>query len=145
MNKTTEQVDFYILQSEDNSGRYRFLARLVEKISRLKGAAFIQAANEQEANYIDRYLWEFRPDAFIPHNLAGQLPQADIVIGWQIEQAQQQTYINLGEVESENLLQFKRIVEIVTQEKSVLKMSRKRYKFYENAGISINMHDMRSK
>ncbi len=140
------KADFYILPSSDPDARGRFLCRLAEKIGALGHKIYIQTPDESVANRIDQLLWEYRPEAFIPHTIIGGKVHANIEIGW-AEQRPEHTdvFVNLSLDIPEDALQFDRILEIVVQTEDVLTATRKNYKLYQSNGIQIDMHDMRPK
>ncbi|WP_415911551.1 DNA polymerase III subunit chi [Neptuniibacter sp. QD37_11] len=142
----TSKADFYVLPSSDPDARGRFLCRLVEKIRALGHQLYIQTANESEAKHIDQLLWEYRPEAFIPHQLVDEDLQAGVQIGWDQQRPQHKdVFVNLNLDIPEDALGFDRILEVVVQTEDVLASTRKNYKLYQSNGIQIDMHDMRPK
>ncbi|WP_299182591.1 DNA polymerase III subunit chi [uncultured Neptuniibacter sp.] len=142
----TSKADFYVLPSSDPDARGRFLCRLVEKIRALGHTIYIQAPDEAEANHIDQLLWEFRPDAFIPHSLLSEQLNSGIEIGWAEQRpSHRDVFINLHLEIPEDALQFDRILEVVVQSEDILTATRANYKRYQANNIPIDMHDMRKR
>lgn len=142
----TSKADFYVLPSSDPDARGRFLCRLVEKIGALGHQIFIQAPDEAEAKRIDQLLWEYRPEAFIPHNLIGESVSSGVEIGWDNQRPQHlDVFVNLNLDIPEDALGFDRILEVVVQTEDVLTSTRKNYKRYQSNGVQIDMHDMRKR
>lgn len=142
----TSKADFYVLPSSDPEARGRFLCRLVEKIGAMGHKIFIQTPDETEAKHIDQLLWEYRPEAFIPHNLIGEKVSSCIEIGWDQQRPEHKdVFVNLNLDIPEDALHFDRILEVVVQTEDVLTSTRKNYKTYQSNGIQIDMHDMRKK
>jgi len=142
----TSKADFYVLPSSDPDARGRFLCRLVEKIRALGHQLYIQTANESEAKRIDQLLWEYRPEAFLPHQLIGEGLGTGVQIGWDQQRPEHQdVFVNLDLDIPEDALQFERILEVVVQTEEVLTSTRKNYKRYQSNNIQIDMHDMRKK
>lgn len=142
----TSKADFYVLPSADPESRGRFLCRLAEKIRNLGHEIYIHTPNQSTAEHIDQLLWEFRPESFIPHSLIGETPEAPIQIGWGEQRSKHRdVFINLDLEISEDALSYDRILEIVVQSEHVLTATRSNYKRYQDAGIPIDMHDMRKR
>ena len=143
----TSKADFYVLPSSDPDARGRFLCRLVEKIGALGHQIYIQTPDEQEAKRIDQLLWEYRPEAFIPHHLLGDDKiSSPVQIGWNEQRPEHKdVYVNLNLDIPQDALEFERILEVVVQTEDVLTSTRKNYKTYQSNGIQIDMHDMRPK
>ncbi|WP_286236990.1 DNA polymerase III subunit chi [Neptuniibacter halophilus] len=142
----TSKADFYVLPSSDPDARGRFLCRLVERIRALEHKIYIQAADEPEARRLDQLLWEFRPDAFIPHAMVGEQPAAEVEIGWAEQRpSHQDVFVNLNLEIPEDALQFDRILEVVVQTDDVLSATRANYKRYQSQNIPVDMHDMRKR
>ncbi|WP_027858250.1 DNA polymerase III subunit chi [Marinobacterium jannaschii] len=141
------QADFYVLPAAAPEARSRFLCRLVEKIQGLGHQIYIHCQDESDAEAVDQLLWEFRPDAFLPHSLIGQRPEdSPIRLGWGNHRPnQQQVFINLALDIPDDALQFERILEVVVQTPDVLDATRRNYKRYQDNGIEIRMNDMRKK
>ncbi|MCP4597521.1 DNA polymerase III subunit chi [Neptuniibacter sp.] len=142
----TSKADFYVLPSNDPDARGRFLCRLVTKIRALGHELYIQTANESEAKRIDQLLWEFQPEAFIPHELLGDKLNSGVQIGWDTQRPEHKdVFVNLNLDIPKDALEFDRILEIVIQSEEVLASTRNNYKSYQANGISIDMHDMRKR
>ncbi len=142
----TSKADFYVLPSNDPDARGRFLCRLVSKIRALGHELYIQTANESEAKRIDQLLWEFQPEAFIPHELIGDKLNSGVQIGWDNQRPEHKdVFVNLNLDIPEDALAFDRILEIVVQSEDILTSTRSNYKVYQSSSIPIDMHDMRPK
>nr|WP_276208072.1 DNA polymerase III subunit chi [Halomonas socia] len=79
------QVDFYVLPDTTLEARLAFACRLTETIQRKGYRLHLHAEDEAMARQLDEVLWTFRPDAYVPHALAGSemASQVPVVIGWQ--------------------------------------------------------------
>lgn len=140
------QADFYILSGQTGAAREQFLLRLLEQIQSKGRRILILTDHEEQARGLDQLLWDYRPDAFLPHNMLGDGMNASIQIGAQIPaQHDFQVVINLSSQTEQALSSFSRIVEIVVQEPAVLNVTRQRYQHYRQLDYSLNRHDLRQR
>lgn len=145
------QADFYVLTDTHNDSRYTFLCRLADKVLGKGRQVFISVASEQEAERLDQLLWDYRPEAFIPHGIISNASSAadtpaPVQIGWgDTLPEHRDVFINLHLDTAGETLKFERILEIVVQQDDILTATRKNYATYKDAGIEIKMHDMRPK
>ncbi len=79
------QVDFYILKS-DAGNRHGFACRLADKVYEQGRRIYIHAGSQAEAELLDRLLWTFRENSFIPHGIAGQTDPAvtPVLVGHEV-------------------------------------------------------------
>ena len=68
------RVDFYHLAATPLE---RALPRIAERVVDGGGRLLVVAADEALLARLDTHLWNFRPDSFLPHGLAGQAGEAD--------------------------------------------------------------------
>lgn len=140
------RADFYVLPSTEPQARNRFLLKLLEKVVGLGRALYIRTETEAEALHLDKLLWEYRADAFLPHSLVAEGLHSPIEIGYgDALPAHRDVFLNLCLELPEEALQFERITEIVIQQPDVLEASRANYRRCQQAGFKINMNDMRPK
>lgn len=144
------QADFYVLTDTRQDSRYTFLCRLADKVLGRGRQVYIQVANQQEAEQLDQLLWDYRPEAFIPHGIISSASSsadtpAPVQIGWDTLPEHRDVFINLHLDVGDDTLEFERILEIVVQQDDILKATRQNYTTYKSAGIEIRMHDMRPK
>jgi len=140
------QADFYVLPDAEPDSRTAFLCRLADKVLGKGLQAYIQVTSEAEAERLDQLLWDYRPDAFIPHGKLGSKPGSPVQIGWGDQLPEHRdVYINLNLEAGEEILKFSRILEIVIQQPDILAATRKNFALYKANGITPKMHDMRPK
>lgn len=138
------EADFYVLPASEPEARTLFLCRLCEKVMGLGHPIFIHCDTQEEAEQLDQLLWEFKPEAFLPHMLVGQEPDASISIGWGDQRPNHQSvFINMALDIPKDALKFERILEIVVQAPSILESTRKNYRVYQDQNITVRMNDMR--
>lgn len=139
----SQQADFYILPGNTLEARERFMSKLLEQVHTRGLDVLILVDNSDEATALDQRLWDYRPDAFLPHHLLGSEPKAAIAISHQLpELPAHEVVINLSS-RDQLIPDYPRVVEIVVQEPSVLQLTRKRYQDYKAKGATLNRHDMR--
>lgn len=140
------QVDFYILPATEPEAQLNFVCRLTEKVLRKGHQIYIQAADEAQAKEIDRLLWEFRPDSFIPHLMVvdEKIQEVPVAIGHSEDCAHHHdVMINLCHHVPDHFSRFERVAEIVFQQENLLKAKRDDWRFYKERGYALNRHDMR--
>lgn len=137
------RVSFYLLPHADEAKRLIFACQLAEKASRLGNRLLVNTASHSVAQQLDRLLWDFRADSFVPHELlpAGKL--TPVHIGWGEDSPQHHDLlINLGNSIPGFFSRFERVAEIVTQDSQLLAQSRERYRFYRERGYELDTVDM---
>jgi DNA polymerase-3 subunit chi len=63
------QVDFYHLTVQPLD---RVLPRIAERVVESGGRLLVVAESEEQRTAIDRLLWTYTPESFLPHALAGE-------------------------------------------------------------------------
>ncbi|UZE94982.1 DNA polymerase III subunit chi [Alkalimarinus alittae] len=144
------KADFYILNKRDHSDRLSFLARLIEKATRLGHNIYIHTSHSQQATEIDDYLWTYKIESFLPHELNSAdvssvpITSAPITIGFSEDcGSHNDLLINLANELPPFYKKFDRIAEIVIQNESVLKTLRDHYRQIKKDGTEALIHDFR--
>lgn len=147
------RVDFYVLPDDSEAQRVDMACRLAEKAVKQSKKVFIHTDSEQLADTIDKALWQFRDDAFVPHRSlpavpdqqAGQLDgiqePVEIGCGCQPEDAHS-VLINLGAEVPPFFSRFERTLEIINQQQHVRSSGRTRYSYYQQRGYPLHHHKM---
>ena len=139
-------IDFYILGQSEQQARLMFACQLVQKVYGEGRNIYVHCPNETTAQQLDDLMWQFKPEAFIPHNLVGdaQTPHAQVQIGYQDHPTlHDDVMINLCSPQPGFFSRFKRVLEIVIQDEAVLEQSRVHYKFYKDRGYEVTHRDLR--
>lgn len=148
------KADFYILAGQQIQDQWHFACRLAEQIGAKGHQVLLQVNSEKEAKALDDFLWSFRADAFVPHELLGNENKPDtnsqtksdcnIHINWQPESGHHHdVLINLSTELPQFYSRFERLVEIVIQEDAILESTRQSYRFLKDRGYPIQHQDMR--
>ena len=140
------QVDFYVLQQEEAIVRLHYACRLAEKALHHGHHIVIAVDNESQASTLSDYLWSFKPESFLPHQLQHEEPQRSdtpIQVMWdQDRDEHHDILINLSEKIPEGFSRFKRVMEIVVQEKTCLTLTRAHFQFYRDRGYPLKSHSI---
>ncbi len=139
------RVDFYLINETTSLGRHRFACRLTEKIYRKKHKLYIHCQDQQQAHQIDELLWTYQDQSFIPHNIYGEgpTPPPPIQVGFGVEPKEHRDILLNYSAEVPGFYsQFRRIIEIVSQDDAAKAASREHYKFYKQQGYDIQTHDL---
>ena len=140
------RVDFYILPETDSEARLRFTCRIVEKAWKQGHQVFIATADAVQAEQLNRILWAFKPESFVPHHRQDidQIPST-IAIGSATECGDHHDLlINLCAEIPLYFSRFQRLIEVVCQQDHILSATRQHFAFYRERGYPIKSHDMRT-
>lgn len=136
-------IDFYILKETEQQARLIFACRLIEKAYKLGNRIFIACNNAAEAEAMDKLLWTFNPESFIPHALLDNSTQEPVAIGDLSDCGDHhQLLINLADQLPDYFSRFERVCEIAIQEESVLKRIRGNWTFLKQRGYPVASHNL---
>lgn len=141
------QVDFYILNKQGLPEAEHFMCRLMEKIWAQGYSIYIHAHSQYHAQHIDKMLWHYKVERFIPHQLYDHLDDVQktlpIHIGYQEDvYIQKEVLINFAETCPHFYSHFDRVVEILDMTEHRRKAGRQRYRVYQQAGCDVQSHTM---
>ncbi len=137
------RIDFYVVSEAGEEARLTVAARLVDKALGRGHRIFINTQNEQQALQLDKLLWTFRPESFIPHALACDDMSASVVLGWGQEPVNHDdVLINLEYTAPVFFSRFLRVAEVVTQDGESLDALRTAWRFYRDRGYPLHKHDL---
>lgn len=129
------RIEFYVLSSATPEGRLRAACQLATKAWKAGLPVFLRGSDEAQCEELDRLLWNFRQEAFVPHDLHQADPQAPVVIGLDQEPALAGgVLLNLHPQLSPHLPRFSRVIEIVNQEPALLAQCRENFRQYRKLG-----------
>lgn len=140
------RVDFYLLSDVSSTARFSFTCRLIEKAYAENNSLLIYCETINEVMLLDKLLWTYNEQSFIPHALYSQYPNEIIPI--EIASSNdliafpivKQILINLSEKMLDFHVNFQRIIEIVPNDESIKPIIRSRYRFYQQANYDIYTH-----
>jgi DNA polymerase-3 subunit chi len=140
------KVNFYILSSQSEQGRQVFACKLAEKAFRLGYKTYILTHSLQQAQQMDKLLWTFRANSFVPHEIyRDDLPGTAnaVIIGIQQPMPPwQHTLINLSTDCPDDIMQAEQIFELMDNDETHKQAGRLRYRHYQTLGITPNTHNM---
>ena len=140
------QVDFYSLEPDSPGDRFLLACRLVERILASGQRALIHCPDPQEARHLDRLLWTYREDSFLPHGLVGQVDQTltPVLISQDgSPESECQVLLNLALVIPPFTDRFARVCELVDQDPRLRQAGRERFRGYREQGYTLNHHQIR--
>jgi DNA polymerase III subunit chi len=142
------RIDFYTLAEDSAGDRLLLTCRLVQRARDEGLRVFIEAPDDHTARTLDRLLWTFRDDSFLPHGLAGETdPElTPILIGRGPGSSQAETsgvLINLGLDAPGTLDGYERLIEPIDHDPAVRAAGRRRYALYKGLGYPLGHHAIR--
>ncbi len=139
------RVDFYILKENASGNRYTLACRIAEKAWRQGHRVLLHTTNSDETRHLDRLLWTFREQSFVPH---GPIDEADaeltpILIEHGHETVDEHdVLVNLAAEPPPFLGQFERVAEIIDNDPEIRRQGRLRYRFYKDHGYPLDSHEI---
>ena len=139
------QADFYLVKKERFREEPLLLVCELAKKAHARGLPMLVLARDAaQAERLDDLLWSFEPDAFIPHQIAGEdveEEEADVLIAPpEVDAPLRALVLNLRDAAVEGT--FQRVLEVVPADDSAREPLRERWKQYKARGFDVNKHDM---
>ncbi len=140
------RADFYLIQKE------RFREEPLRLVCELAKRGFanglptlVLVRDRTQAEELDDLLWSFEPDAFIPHQIAGEdmdgEEEADVlIVPPDADVPMRPLVINLRDAVVDG--DFDRVLEVVPADPAARDPLRERWKQYKARGFEVNKHDM---
>lgn len=140
------KADFYLIQKE------RFREEPLRLVCELAKRAFarglptlVLVRDRAQAEELDDLLWSFEPDAFIPHQIAGEdmdeEEEADVlIVPPDADAPMRPLVINLRDAAVEG--GFERVLEVVPADPAARDPLRERWRQYKARGFELKTHDM---
>lgn len=137
-------IDFYVLNEVSRPQGLHLVCRLIETCYLSQEKVFIHTTKE-EALLLDKLLWVYREDSFIPHQLYST--SADLSIPVLIGEGELPSFfsgviVNLHQSPISSL--SSRVIEIVFSEATMQQLARERYKQYRALGYDITTHKIKA-
>ncbi len=142
----TTAVNFYVLSSSDLHKRLLFVCRLVEKAFDQQLTTLIIAADEEQLSTLNKLLWSFKAERFIPHEIISAeltAPIPPVLLALNVGVASNisfspQVVIDLSY--DAVPLNFPKVMLVANQYQEVLANARMKYQSYINSGIKPAVH-----
>ena len=138
------RVTFYLLDQNGPDADH-FACRLAEKAWRGGLPIHIHTRDERHCATIDRLLWGWKEDSFLPHARidSDYPPGTPITLGFQPPQlSERRLLINLDQQVPDFFKDFARVCEIVVQNPEQKDISRAKFRTFRKLGISPETHTM---
>jgi len=139
------RIDFYVLEDGARDNRYTLACRLTDKIFREGHRVYLHTASEDEARHMDRLLWTFRDQSFVPHGLTGRTGSelTRVLIGWTPPpDGEDDVLINLAREVPSFFSRFSRVAEPLDSDPAVREAGRERFRFYRARGYPLHSHSI---
>ncbi|MBV7314475.1 DNA polymerase III subunit chi [Shewanella sp. NIFS-20-20] len=144
------QAIFYLLPNEAKGSaserRDGIACQLANHYYQAGQTLYIHCQDQAQAFHIDEILWQFEPDAFVPHNLKGEGPQtgAPVEIGFDRlgPNKSRHLLINLADQCPSFAVNFSQIIDFVASDNAMKAIARERYKQYRQLGIALDTQDL---
>ena len=140
------RIVFYTLGPDSPGDRFLLACRLVEEVLADQLRALIHCADLASARHLDRLLWTYRQDRFIPHGLVGQTDPAltPILIGLDGNPPDlDQVLINLALEVPPFFGRFARVYEPIDRDPAVMAAGRERFRVYRAQGFPPEHEEVR--
>jgi len=140
------RVSFYTLADDVQGDRFQVTCRLVERIHGEGLRLYVRAASEQEARHLDRLLWTFRQQSFIPHGLRGETDSdlTPVLIGWNGDAPDTRPIlINLAPALPPGFERYERVCEAVDHDPAIRAAARERFRSYRRSGLQLDHYQIR--
>lgn len=137
------RVDFYVPTTPGRGDRFGLACRLAEKAWGQGHRVLVHCASAEDAQRMDRLLWVFRDQSFVPHGRLGQVDAAltPVLIAPPGEAGDEHdVLINLAPDVPLFFSRFDRVVEPVEADQAARDASRSRYTFYRDRGYQPTTH-----
>lgn len=130
------RIDFYQL----SAGRHRLdqvVCQLCQKAYEAKQKTLLLTENEQQSQQLDRQLWIFRDDSFLPHDTEETegFSTPILIQDNPDPKGERHLLINLSSRIPTYFAQFERVIELVTEENRLL--AREHFSFYKVRGYPL--------
>ena len=139
------RIDFYSVKERSKGDRFLLACRLVERIHGAGHRIYIQTQDREQARHLDRLLWTFKQQSFLPHGMANDSDRelTPILIGHDDNPGQEnQVLINLTPEVPAFFGSFERLCELVDKDPEVREAGRKRYVYYRDRGYPLHHHEI---
>ncbi|OZG72507.1 hypothetical protein BTA51_15410 [Hahella sp. CCB-MM4] len=136
-----KKADFYLLNTATPEAVNQFVCRLAEKAVRLGNHIYIACRNQEQLQFLDDLLYEFKPDSFLPHALVEESDgKAPIELGSGIHPHQPPAVVvNLSPVV---YTETSRVIEIVPNASAEKHIARNKFREYKEVGFEMKTHSL---
>jgi DNA polymerase-3 subunit chi len=135
------RIDFYQLNPQQHNAD-RVVCQLCQKAYESKQLTLLLTQNQQQTEHLDRQLWIFDDDSFIPHDAeeSDQFMSPVLIHNEPELRNERQLLINLADDIPGYFARFERVIELVTE--SNKQQAREHYNYYRERGYPLNHHNL---
>ena len=135
------RIDFYQLDPEQHSVD-RVVCELCQEAYENKQFTLLLTQSEQQSAHLDRQLWVFEDDSFIPHDAqeSEEFMSPILIHNEPALTDERQLLINLADAIPTYFAQFERVIELVTENNRAL--AREHYNYYRERGYPLTHHKL---
>lgn len=141
------RIDFYSLEEGSRGDRFLLTCRLAERIHHGDGLRiYIHVPDSRQAQHLDRLLWTFKEQSFLPHGRVGKTDPAltPILLGQDAGPTEEdQVLINLGPAVPGFFGRFERLCEPIDLDQAIRHAGRERFRYYRDRGYELHHHKIR--
>ena len=138
------RADFYLVaKPRFREEPLRLVCELARKAHDAGQSILLLARDREQAEALDDLLWSFDPDAYIPHQIAGD--EEDeltpvLIVPPDMDLPLRPLVLNLRDEVVQG--DFERVLEVVPADASAREPLRERWKAYKARGFDLNKYDM---
>ncbi len=137
------RIDFYILEASEDASVEEIACRLAEKGLAKGSRVYIQCRDRTQAESLDKQLWSFRENSFVPHSTEAEDEQIPVCLGTKDPPLHHHDLlINLSGRVPEGYARFERILEVVPGDHQARQASREVFAHYRDRGYPLNTHSI---
>lgn len=136
------RIDFYLLKEPALSGE-ALAVRLIEKAYLCHHRVLVHCETKHHAQHLDKLLWTYKDDSFIPHSLQAEslVSQTPILIVYDGNHHNfNDILFNMTPTIPAFHTQFQRMIEIVVDKEEAKEISRQHYRAYRALQYELHTH-----
>lgn len=140
------RIDFYSLEPDSRGDRFLLACRLVERIRDSAMRVLIYCPDREQARHLDRLLWTYREESFLPHGLVGEVDEALTPVLISLDgrpETETQALLNLSPDSPRFLDRFARVCDLVDNDPGLRAAGRERFRQYREQGLAPQHHQIR--
>jgi DNA polymerase-3 subunit chi len=139
------RADFYLIaKPRFRDEPLKLVCELARKACDAGQPLLVLADSMAQAEQLDELLWEFDPDAYVPHQVAGADEDDDVtpvlIAAPETDAPLRPLVLNLRAAAVPS--GFERVLEVVPADESARGPLRERWKAYKDRGVEVNKFDM---
>lgn len=139
-------IKFYSLEPDSRGDQLLLACRLVERIRAKNLSILIYCSEQTQALQLNRLLWTFRQDSFLPHGLLNTVDPVwtpILITTDNCPEIKREVLINLS-LEIPTFVDcFEQVCEVIDRTPLSIDAGRERFRHYRERGYSLTHHSLR--